>query len=344
MIGLWLYFLFTPVVLLEKGTTYYLRPGTSKKKFISDLSDKRIIQYQQLFSLYVYAHVKTQLKTGEYLFPEGSSVFSIWRQVSNGRGLVYHPFTIIPGWSFNQLRNALSQSSNLRHQVSQLNDEQIMRRLKQLALKPEGMFFPDTYFYTRGVSDLVILKKAYLLMQQKLNELWLNRTHNLPFKNKYEALIAASMVEKEAHLSYERTVIAGVLINRLRKNMLLQFDPTIIYGLGDRYDGKIYKKDLLEDTAFNTYLHKGLPPTPIAMPSLAAIEAVMHPDHHDYLYFVAMGDGSHRFSKTLLEHQAAVAEVEALEKEQSWYFNKSKVRNYLKPALKQSSLKIDNLY
>ncbi|MBV9575419.1 MAG: endolytic transglycosylase MltG, partial [Gammaproteobacteria bacterium] len=154
--------------------------------------------------------------------------------------------------------------------------------------------------------DLVILKRAFDLMKNKLATAWEKRALDLPYQNAYEALIAASLIEKEAYLNTERPIIGGVLINRLRKNMLLQFDPTVIYGLGTRYNGKIHKQDLLENTAYNTYVHRGLPPTPIAMPGLASLQAATHPDTNDYIYFVAKGDGSHQFSKTLSEHNAAV--------------------------------------
>ena len=184
-----------------------------------------------------------------------------------------------------------------------------MNRLGDAALAPEGQFFPETYYYTKGSSDLVILKRAFDLMQSNLKEAWETRSPNLPYKNVYEALIAASLIEKEAYFDAERPVIAGVLVNRIRKNMLIQFDPTVIYGLGLRYNGKIHKQDLLENTPYNTYVHKGLPPTPIAMPGRTSINAALHPDNTDYLYFVARSDKSHQFSKTLFEHQAAVIKL-----------------------------------
>lgn len=306
LISVFSYFLFTPVVSQNKGIVYYLRPGTSKTTFIKELSQQNIIHYSALFSLYVYPQSFAQLKTGEYLFPKGSTPISIWKQVTNGSGFVYHPFTIIPGWSFTQLRHLLSQTDGLRHLTAQLDDKQIMARLGYPNLMPEGEFFPETYYYTKNIPDLVILKRAVDFMRLKLNEAWQNRDSGLPYKNEYEALIAASLIEKEAHLDSERPIIAGVLVNRLRKDMLLQFDPTVIYGMGDRYTGKIHKENLQEKTVYNTYVYKGLPPTPIAMPSMASINAALHPQEHDYLYFVAKGDGSHQFSKTLPEHNAAV--------------------------------------
>ena len=180
------------------------------------------------------------------------------------------------------------------------------------AISPEGEFFPETYNYTMNVSDLVILKRAYDLMQNKLNIAWQTRSATLPYKSAYDALIAASLIEKEAYLDKERPIISGVIINRLNKNMLLQIDATVIFGLGSRYNGKIYKTDLIEDTAYNSYVHKGLPPTPIAMPGMASINAAIHPQQHDYLFYVAKGDHSHQFSKTLIEHDAAIRAAQQL--------------------------------
>lgn len=307
----WLFALFVPVVANEKGAIYYLKPGTSTRVMISELSQQGIIPSSWLYGVYAYSHLNTQLKTGEYFFPKGSTEASIWRQVTKGMGFYYYHFTIVPGWTFLQLRQALSQAPNLKLITTSLDDKQIMARLGSAQTSPEGEFFAETYYYTRDMLDLVILKRAYDLMQSNLNQAWDGRASDLPYKDAYQALIAASLVEKEAYLNSERPIIAGVLVNRLRKNMLLQIDPTVIFGLGARYDGKIYKKDLLEDTPYNTYIHKELPPTPIAIPSLDSLQAAVHPSVHDYLYFVARSDKSHQFSKTLPEHHAAVAAVAA---------------------------------
>lgn len=299
------YLLMMPVVKEEHGVIYYLRPGTSHSMLIAELNQQGIVTHPFLFSLYVYPQ-NTPLKTGEYLFHKGSSLRSIWHQVTSGTGLYYRAFAIIPGWSFAQIRQALAANEFLKHDVQLLDNKQVMHTLGADGLMPEGEFFPDSYYYTRGVSDLVILQRAYQLMQTHLNAAWGTRAPGLPYHTAYEALIAASLIEKEAYLNSERPVIAGVLINRLRKNMLLQIDPTVIYGMGDRYTGKIHRENLLEDNVYNTYKYKGLPPTPIAMPSLASLMAALHPDTHDYYYFVAKGDGSHQFSKTLPEHNTAV--------------------------------------
>lgn len=318
--------MFAPTIVQHDGMIYYLRPGTSKKVLIAELREKGIIHHSFVFSLYIAIQPKAQLKTGEYRFPQNATPISIWKQITTGTGLFYRPFAIIPGWSFNQLRNELSQQEALHHITQNLSDQAVMNQLGYPNLSAEGEFFPETYYYTRDVPDVVILKKAFDLMQNKLEEAWEKRDPNLPFKDAYDALIAASLVEKETSLNFERPIIAGVLVNRLKRNMLLQFDPTVIYGLGSRYDGKIHKANLLDDNLYNTYIHKGLPPTPIAMPSLTAIEAVLHPQKHDYFYFVAKGDGSHYFSKTLVEHNAV---INSTFKHHGSYFNKKLIRYYL---------------
>lgn len=309
IIGVWFYILLAPIVTQEGGVIYYLKPGTSRQAMVTELTEQGILTHPLALSIFITPQKSPHLKTGEYLFPKGASPLSMWRQMTTGKGLYYRLFTIVPGWSFTQLRRQLLLNKYLKHISQTYDDKQIMTELGNSSLAPEGEFYPDTYYYTRGVPDLVILKRAYQLMQLKLNEAWETRLPGLPYKDAYDALIVASLIEKEAYLNSERPVIAGVLINRLRKNMLLQIDPTVIYGMGDRYTGKIYKENLVENTPYNTYVHKGLPPTPIAMPSQASIEAAIHPQANDYYYFVAKGDGSHQFSKTLLDHNVAVQEA-----------------------------------
>jgi UPF0755 protein len=331
LLCLFLIFLFAPTVSHQKGVQYVLKPGTSRSTFVKELDQHGIIRFPVILSLYIQlqSHHK-QLKAGEYFFPEGASSFAIWRQVTQGIGVVYHAFTIVPGWTFSRLKAELQQIPTLKNRTQGLDDKKIMALIGQPDRLPEGMFLPETYYYTRGVADLVILKQAAQLMQKKLAIAWQSRTRDLPYQSDYEALIAASLIEKEAYRQEELPLIAGVLVNRLRKNMLLQFDPTVIYGLGADYKGKIYKTDLLADTTYNTYRRKGLPPTPIAMPSLAAIQAALHPAQNDYLYFVAKGDGSHQFSRNLIEHNRAVKEMI---KQQQVFFNNGMVRKYLIPLL-----------
>jgi len=305
-VSIWVYFLFTPAVTQDEGYVYYVRPGITKRLVVNELAQQGIITHPVLLLIYGFPQKNAALKTGEYRFAKGSTPYSIWKQITTGTGLLYHPFAIIPGWTFKQLRAELLKAQGLRHVTAALSDNQIMERLGYANLSPEGEFFPDTYYYTRGNSDLSILKRASHLMQVKLQAAWDKRSAGLPYQNPYEALIAASMIEKEGYLDSERPIIAGVLMNRLRKNMLLQIDATVIFGLGDRYDGKIYKQNLLEDTPYNTYLHKGLPPTPIAMPGLSSLSAATMPQQNDFYYYVAKGDGSHQFSTNLQAHNEAV--------------------------------------
>ena len=203
-----------------------------------------------------------------------------------------------------QILEAMGKAAKIK--VTTTNYHVINRQLGIPHTSPEGWIFPDTYYYTAGSNSIDILKQGYQTMQVALEEAWQTRDPRVPFASPYEALILASIVEKETAKIEERSQVAGVFIARLIKKMRLQADPTIIYGLGDRFDGNLRSKDLKKDQPYNTYTRKGLPPTPIAMPSLSSINAVMHPEFDDYLYFVAKGDGSHHFSKTFAEHNKAV--------------------------------------
>lgn len=324
--GIWLYNLLAPVISKNEGIVYYLKPGVSPETLIEQFTQSGLIRYPFLFSIYAHLKPHTILKAGEYYFPPGSSSLSIWRQVTQGKGFFQRSFIIVPGWSFKQIRDSLQQKEGVIHQIDTISDEKVMQRLGASQLHPEGQFFPETYYYTRGFTDINLLKRAYDMMQQKLEEKWQSRAANLPYKNPYQALIVASLVEKETPADKERPIIAGVIINRLKKNMLLQIDPTVIYGMGENYKGIIRKKDLLQDTVYNTYTRKGLPPTPIAMPSLASIEAALHPAEHQYYYFVASNNKEHQFSQTLQAHHIAVNKF--INRQHS-YFNESLVKEYL---------------
>ncbi len=337
-IGMWMAFLWLPVVTESQGVRFIVRDGASFQSVISDLKKRNIIQFSWCFRLIAYLRGDAQnFKAGEYLFPPGATAANILEQLRTGSGVAFHLFTIIPGWTFQQIRDALQHDPYLLHHVQQLSDREIMQQLGRADLNVEGVFFPDTYYFVNHSSDLKLLKRAFKTMQDKLNVVWEGRAPGLPYKESYEVLIAASLVEKEAHFDSERPIIAGVIINRLRQNMLLQIDPTVIYGLGVRYQGKIYKKDLLENTPYNTYVHKGLPPTPIAMPGIKSLEAVAHPEQNDYIYYVADGSGHHQFSKTLLAHHAAVV---ASKKNQTEFFNAEMIsKRYLLPMISKFFLK-----
>lgn len=310
LVAYFFYFLYTPVVNNPKGQVFYLKPGTGLHTLAVQMQTEGLLNYPEFFHIYTwYKATGKNLKSGEYLFPYGATPMTIWSQITTGTGLAYRPFTIIPGWSFIQLRQAINKEATLKHLTTNMNDKALMQLLSSDVTSGEGEFYPETYNYTRDESDLVILKRAFDLMQNRLKEAWNQRTPNLPYQTSYDALIAASLVEKEAYLESERPIIAGVVVNRLRNHMLLQLDPTVVYGMGDKYEGKIHRSDLTTNTPYNTYIHKGLPPTPIAIPSEESLMAAVHPQQNNYYYFVAKGDGSHQFSTHLSEHNTAVEEL-----------------------------------
>ncbi|MCF7971998.1 MAG: endolytic transglycosylase MltG [Methylococcaceae bacterium] len=246
-----------------------------------------------------------QLKAGEYelsvdLLPKDFLVL-----LSLGRTR-QHEATFPEGWRFKEIRQALTDNTNIAHTITELSDLEILQKLGSDYTHPEGLFFPDTYSFEKNTSDLAILKLAYNKMQLKLASLWEQRAADLPLKSAYDALTLASIVEKETGLVSEQPIIAGVFMRRLQKGMRLQTDPTVIYGMGDSYQGNIRKKDLGTLTPYNTYRINGLPPTPIAMPGEYALYSVLHPEDNGSLYFVAKGDGSHIFSSTLAEHNQSV--------------------------------------
>ena len=249
------------------------------------------------------------LHSGEYRVMPGNTaldLLSLWRRGE----VVQYSLTLVEGWNFRQLRSALQRETRLDQQLAELSDAQLMERLGLPGLNPEGRFFPDTYRFVRGMSDLDLLKQAHARLEQVLAEEWATRAEGLPYKEPYEALIMASMIEKETGVPEERGEIAGVFIRRLRIGMRLQTDPTVIYGMGERYNGRITRADLREPTPYNTYTIDGMPPTPIALVGREAIHAALNPAEGSSLYFVARGDGSHVFSNTLEQHNRAVREYQ----------------------------------
>lgn len=249
------------------------------------------------------------LHAGEYQLELGMNVAQLLNKWSAG-DVVQHRVTLVEGWNFRQVRAALAQQDVLQHTLGEVSDSELMRQLDQANVHPEGQFFPDTYNFVRGQSDLDILRQANQRLQKVLAEEWAQRAENLPYSSPYEALIMASIIEKETGVAHERDEIAGVFMRRLAIGMLLQTDPTVIYGMGERYAGKITRADLRRPSAYNTYVISGLPPTPIAMVGREAIYAALHPKPGKSLYFVARGDGSHVFSNSLAEHNKAVREYQ----------------------------------
>lgn len=300
-------FLKTPMTINE-SFLYELNPGASVSSFARSLHQQNILDRPRYLSLWArLSGQATKLKAGEYEFSVGLTPFDMMDMMVNGKVRLYS-LTLVEGKTYWQMFQQIHQSPYLKHTLAELSDEDIMSKIGQAGTHPEGRFYPDTYHFPKGLQDTEFLQRAYAEMDKRLQSAWEQRDVGLPFDNPYEALIMASIVEKETALASERKQIAGVFINRLRKRMRLQTDPTVIYGLGKDFDGDIRFRDLRADTPYNTYTRRGLPPTPIAMPGQEALEAVMHPDTTPYLYFVARGDdsGSHVFSETLEQHEQAV--------------------------------------
>lgn len=246
-----------------------------------------------------------RIKAGSYELKPGATPRSLLTQLVRGE-FAQEALTIIEGWSFRQMRQAISSHARLKHDTIKLTDAELMAKLGSEYKDPEGLFFPDTYLFAKGSSEIEIYKRAHQAMLDHLNEAWERRNKDLPYKTPYEALIMASIVEKETGQKSERTMIAGVFVNRLRTGMLLQTDPTVIYGMGESFVGQIRKKDLLTDTPYNTYTRSGLPPTPISLPGLQSLHAALSPAETPALYFVSRGDGTSQFSNNLPDHNRAV--------------------------------------
>ncbi len=294
----------------ESGLRYELKSGMTLTRVAHDLQTRGIIDSPRyLIWLGRLEGKANQIKAGEYRFDTGITPHRLLQQLVNGETLQY-AITIVEGWNFRQLMDAVHSNEYLLHTLSDYSDAEIMAQLGYPGEHPEGRFLPDTYHFPRMTTDVVFLQRAYDAMQALLNDEWPARSPDLAFDTPYEALILASIVEKETALPSERKQIAGVFNRRLKKRMRLQTDPTVIYGLGRSFDGNIRRRDLRRDTPYNTYLHKGLPPTPIAMPGRDAVIAALHPAEGDELYFVSRGDGSHQFSATLKEHNKAVVEYQ----------------------------------
>jgi UPF0755 protein len=249
--------------------------------------------------------LERKLKAGEYAISAEMTPRDVLNAIAEGK-VVKHTLTIVEGSRFKDLREKLVAHQALKQTLAELDDSEVLKRIGVAEEHPEGLFLPETYTFTRGYSDLELLQNAYWAMQRTLNEAWERRRSDLPLKSAYEALILASIIEKETGHAPERGEIGGVFTRRLKLGMKLQTDPTVIYGLGDAYDGNIRRRDLTTDTPYNTYTRYGLPPTPIALPGKAAIMAAVQPKQGESLYFVARGDGRHQFSSNYEDHRAAV--------------------------------------
>jgi len=300
-----LYFAVTPVNLQADSIEVTIKPG-SMRSVSQQLAQQGIVSHAMSFELMARALGRaSDVKAGIYVIKNGLAPYDLMNTLTSGDSS-QASITFIEGWTFAQMRAALNANDAVRHMTMAYTERQILDEIGIAEINPEGLFFPDTYFFSINSSDKEILKRAYQTMQVKLKTAWASRAPGLPYDTPYKALIMASIVEKETGKASERPEIAGVFINRLRLGMRLQTDPTVIYGLGDNYDGNLRKKDLLTDSLYNTYTRAGLPPTPIAMPGLGSIAAAMNPAKTKAIYFVGKGDGSHAFSTTLEEHNRAV--------------------------------------
>lgn len=298
-------FLETPIVDQE-NQIFEVNKGSSFNKIIAGVAEVDKGFNKLWFKVLARKTGLTQqLKAGEYELAVGIKPEDFLRLLSKGKVKQYS-ITFPEGWNFKQMRFALKKEKAIKQSIAELSDSDILQKIDKLAKHPEGLFFPDTYQFTKNTSDFAILKQAYQKMQFVLKQQWQLKADDLPLKSAYEALILASIVEKETGVASERPVIAGVFTRRLKIGMRLQTDPTVIYGMGEKYHGNIRRKDLQTLTAYNTYKINGLPPTPIAMPGKEAIHAALHPAKGNSLYFVANGDGSHVFSATLRQHNNAV--------------------------------------
>ncbi|MBN9127693.1 MAG: endolytic transglycosylase MltG [Nitrosospira sp.] len=295
-----------PVHLPEVPYEFSIQPGSSLTSVARQLTGEGVLPDPWTFVLLSRAMgVAASLKAGDYEISESTSPLELLKRITKG-DINQSDIKFIEGWTFAQVRQILDDHPALRHDTARLSQEEILKLIGASQTAAEGLFFPDTYFFPKGSSDVAILKRAYRAMQHRLDAAWTKRSADLPLSDPYQALILASIVEKETGRESDRAMVAGVFVNRLRTGMLLQTDPTVIYGLGKKFDGNLRKKDLLADHAYNTYTRGGLPPTPIAMPGLASIQAALHPAKTDSLYFVSKGNGESHFSSSLAEHNQAV--------------------------------------
>ncbi len=295
-----------PLQLQQTSMVYSIKPGRTLSAVIHDLAQQNILEQPRMLLLYARLNgLSHKMQQGDYRLQAGMSAQQFLDNIFSGK-VIQYSFTIIEGWTVKQLLQALRKHPQLKHTLQNVTLAGLMPALGLENIHPEGQFLPDTYHFPAQLSDREFLRRAHHAMQKELQQQWQKRAVGLIYKTPYEALIMASIVEKETGKASERQQIAGVFVRRLEKRMRLQTDPTVIYGMGDKYKGNLRKRDLLTDTPYNTYRRHGLPPTPIALPGREAIYAALHPDDSDNLYFVARGDGSHAFSATLQQHNRAV--------------------------------------
>lgn len=295
-----------PIVAAGETLELAIEPGTTPRGVARDVvATGARVDARLLYAWFRVSGQDRAIKAGNYEIPPGTTPIGLLQKLARGEEAL-RALTLVEGWNWRQVRQALAREDQLRPDSATLTDEALMAQLGRPGVHPEGRFFPDTYTYAKGSSDLALLRRALHAMDRRLEAAWAQRAADTPLQSADQALILASIVEKETGQARDRGQIAGVFANRLRAGMLLQTDPTVIYGLGEKFDGNLRKRDLQADTPWNTYTRAGLPPTPIAMPGKAALLAAVQPDATRALYFVAKGDGSSHFSASLDEHNRAV--------------------------------------
>ena len=306
--GAW--YVSSPLAVAQLPVEVEIPRGASLRVAVERLEKAGVKVRPTQFELLARAFGRSRdLKAGNYQFTAAMTPVDLLAKLTRG-DVTQAEIRLIEGWTFQQFRASLDASPDLRHDTQGLPDPEILRRIQAAEGHPEGLFFPDTYLFARGSSDLAVLRRAYRAMQRHLAAEWETRQSNVPYRSPYEALTMASIVEKETGRASERDTIAGVLVNRLRIGMRLQVDPTIIYGLGTSFDGNLKKIHLTTDGPYNTYTRAGLPPTPIAMPGLASLRSAMRPAKTEAFYYVSRGDGSSHFSRNIDEHNRAVTKYQ----------------------------------
>ena len=292
------------------GYALTIKSGSTLRSVARDLAAADILPVD--WTLVALARLKRAdrtIKAGNYQIDSGTTLVGLLAQLTQG-DVTQSSIAIVEGWTVRDLKAALKGDAAIAKRVIDLPDAELMRSIGAAETAPEGLFFPDTYFFASGSTDVALLTRAYRMMHERLDLAWASRASDLPLASPYEALTLASIVEKETGRAADRPLVAAVFINRLKRGMRLQTDPSVIYGMGERFDGNLKKSDLETDHAFNTYVRSGLPPTPIALPGQASLDAVLHPAAVPYLYFVARGDGSSEFSTNLADHNRAVAKYQ----------------------------------
>lgn len=300
------YWVMRPIPLPADRVDFTVESGSSVRAIARQLQAAGVDVNPKLFAVLArVSGLDKRIKAGGYELTRDDSLWRLLERLAQG-DVSHTRITFVEGWTYRQIREALARNPDVKQTLANVSDEELLRMLGADTSHPEGLFFPDTYSFAKGSSDFEILRRAYLAQQEHLQKVWEQRIDGHPLRSPYELLILASIIEKETGLDAERPRIAGVFLNRLRRGMPLQTDPTVIYGMGDQYDGRLLRKHLQIDSPWNTYTRGGLPPTPIASPGRASLEAAARPEEHRYYYFVARGDGTSAFSEDLDTHNRYV--------------------------------------